>query len=49
MIRRRCLFAFIAPTILDAEAFLAKKGHSASDAERMHRAWSKSAVLHITL
>jgi hypothetical protein len=45
----RFLLAFLAPTILDAKAFLAKKGHSPHDVEMMQQAWCKTAVLHITL
>jgi hypothetical protein len=45
----RYLFAFIAPTILDTKAFLAKKGHAAKDVEMMHEAWTKTVVLHLTL
>jgi Protoglobin len=45
----RYLFAFIAPTILDAKVFLAKKGHTARDVEMMHEAWTKTVVLHLTL
>lgn len=45
----RFLYAFLAPAILDAKPFLAKKGHSARDVEAMHQAWTKSAILHITL
>jgi hypothetical protein len=45
----RYLFAFIAPTILDSKAFLAKKGHAAKDVEMMHEAWTKTVVLHLTL
>ena len=45
----RFILAFLAPTMLDAKGFLAKKGHSTKDVEMMHQAWSKSALLHITL
>jgi hypothetical protein len=31
------------------EAFLAKKGHSSSDVEKMHQAWFKAVVLTVTL
>jgi Protoglobin len=45
----RFLFAFLAPTILDAKPLLAKKGHTPPDVEAMHQAWTKNAVLHLTL
>jgi hypothetical protein len=45
----RYLLAFVAPAILDAKPFLARKGHSPADVERMHRAWTKIVLLHVTL
>jgi hypothetical protein len=32
-----------------AKEFLAKKGHSMADVERMQQAWAKSVVLTLTL
>jgi hypothetical protein len=45
----RHLFAFAGPAVLDARPFLAKKGHSAADIERMHQAWAKSVLLAMAL
>jgi hypothetical protein len=45
----RYLLAFVAPTVIGAKEFLARKGHSADEVERMHRAWTKVVLLHITL
>ena len=45
----RYVLAFIVPTILKAKPCLAAKGDAADMVEKMHRAWMKSAVLHITL
>lgn len=43
----RYLVAFVAPVIIGARDFLARKGHSAEDVERMHQAWIKSVLLEI--
>ena len=45
----RYVLAFLVPTILKAKPRLAAKGDAADMVEKMHRAWMKSAVLHITL
>jgi hypothetical protein len=45
----RYLLAFIGPTIIGAKPFLARKGHSAADVERMHEAWAKSVLLTLAL
>lgn len=45
----RYLIAFTAPVVLGAKDFLAKKGHSAQDIDRMHAAWTKSVLLEIAL
>jgi hypothetical protein len=45
----RYLIAFIYPFTTTMKPFLAKKGHSAEDVERMHQAWFKSLVLHVAL
>ena len=43
------LMAFTAPVVLDVKDFLANKGHSAADVERMHSAWIKSVLLSLAL
>lgn len=45
----RFLLAFGVPVIQGARQFLAKKGHSTDDVERMHSAWTKSFVLTLVL
>lgn len=45
----RNLFALVFPVTLTLKPFLAKKGHSAEDVERMHAAWVKSCLLQVTL
>ncbi|WP_437940431.1 protoglobin domain-containing protein [Sorangium sp. So ce341] len=45
----RNLFALIFPVTFTLKPFLAKKGHSAEDVERMHAAWVKSCLLQLTL
>ena len=45
----RYLVAFTAPVVLDMKDFLANKGHSAADVERMHSAWIKSVLLSLAL
>lgn len=45
----RYLIAFTAPVIVGAKGFLAAKGHSAEDVERMHAAWTKSVLLQVAL
>jgi hypothetical protein len=45
----RYLVAFIWPITATMKEFLAKKGHDQHDVERMHQAWFKAVVLHVTL
>jgi hypothetical protein len=45
----RYLVAFIYPITATIKDFLAKKGHSAADVEKMHQAWFKSVVLQVAL
>jgi hypothetical protein len=45
----RYLVAFIYPITATIKDFLAKKGHSAEEVERMHQAWFKSVVLQVAL
>jgi hypothetical protein len=45
----RDLFALVFPVTLTLKPFLAKKGHSAGDVEKMYAAWVKSCLLQVTL
>ncbi|HXF57361.1 MAG TPA: protoglobin domain-containing protein [Actinomycetota bacterium] len=45
----RYLIAFISPISLTIRDFLARKGHSAEDVDRMHQAWLKAVVLQVAL
>ncbi|GIW81262.1 MAG: hypothetical protein KatS3mg105_3069 [Gemmatales bacterium] len=45
----RYLVAFIYPITATIRDFLAKKGHSAEDVDRMHQAWFKAVVLHVAI
>ena len=45
----RFLWAFAGPVISGAREFLANKGHSAAEVERMHQAWAKSVLLSLAL
>lgn len=45
----RDLFALIFPVTFTLKPFLAKKGHSADEVEKMHAAWVKSCLLQVTL
>ncbi len=45
----RYLPALIYPITATLKPFLAKKGHSPEDVERMHQAWVKSVILQVTL
>lgn len=45
----RYLIAFIYPITATIKDFLAKKGHSAEDVEKMFHAWFKSVVLQVIL
>lgn len=45
----RYLVAFIYPITATMKPFLAKKGHSAEEVEKMHQAWFKSVVMQVAL
>ena len=45
----RYLFAFVPTIVLNTKPFLAKKGHSPDQVERMYRAWFKAVTVDITL
>ncbi len=45
----RYLIAFIYPITATIKPFLANKGHSSEEVEKMHQAWFKSVVLQVTL
>jgi hypothetical protein len=45
----RDLFLLIFPVTFTLKPFLAKKGHSPEDVEKMYAAWVKSCLLHVTL
>ncbi len=45
----RYLAPLIFPVTFTLKPFLAKKGHSAADVEKMHAAWVKSCLLQVTL
>lgn len=45
----RYLIAFIYPISATMRPFLAKKGHSQEEVDRMHQAWFKSVVLQVVL
>ena len=45
----RDLFALAFPVTFTLKPFLAKKGHSAEDVDRMYGAWVKSTLLQVTL
>lgn len=45
----RNLFALIFPVTFTLRPFLAEKGHSAEDVEKMYAAWVKSCLLQVTL
>lgn len=45
----RNLFLLIFPVTFTLKTFLAKKGHSAEDVEKMYAAWVKSCLLQVTL
>jgi hypothetical protein len=48
-INLRYLIAFIYPITATIEPFLAKKGHSSEEVEKMHQAWFKAVVLQVVL
>jgi Protoglobin len=45
----RYIIAFVYPITATIEQFLANRGHSAEEVEKMHQAWFKSVVLQVTL
>ena len=45
----RYIWVFAGPVISGAREFLASKGHSAAQVERMHQAWTKSVLLTLAL
>ncbi|HXH05532.1 MAG TPA: protoglobin domain-containing protein [Vicinamibacterales bacterium] len=45
----RDLFLLVVPVTTTLRPFLAKKGHSAEEVDRMHAAWVKSCLLQVTL
>lgn len=49
IIHMRYLPAFIFPITATIKDFLAKKGHSAADVEKMHAAWFKAVTMTATL
>jgi hypothetical protein len=48
-VNQRYLTAFIYPITATIKPFLAKKGHSADEVEKMHQAWFKAVVLSVAL
>jgi len=48
-INLRYVLAFIYPVVTMIKPFLARKGHSQEDVERMYEAWFKAVVLQVTL
>ncbi len=49
IIHHRYLVAFIYPITATIKPFLARKGHTPQEVERMHQAWFKSVVLQTAL
>lgn len=49
IIHFRYLVAFIFPITATIKSFLANKGHSADEVEKMHAAWFKAVTLTVTL
>lgn len=45
----RYMIAFIYPITATMRQFLGSKGHPDEEVEKMHQAWFKSVVLHVTL
>jgi hypothetical protein len=45
----RNLFAMVFPVTLTLKPFLARRGHSSDDVEKMYAAWVKSCILQVTL
>ena len=48
-INMRYIVGFIYPITATMKPFLANKGHSAKDVDKMHQAWFKSVVIQVTL
>jgi Protoglobin len=48
-ISSRYIVAFVYPITATIKPFLAAKGHSADDVDKMYQAWFKSVVLQVTL
>lgn len=49
LVNYRYMVAFIYPITATLKPFLAKKGHSPEEVEKMHQAWQKSVVLQVIL
>jgi hypothetical protein len=49
IVHYRYMVAFIYPITATIKGFLAKKGHSAEDVEKMHQAWFKAVTLTVIL
>jgi len=48
-VAHRYMVAFIYPITATIKSFLAKKGHSADEVEKMHQAWFKSVTMQVAL
>lgn len=48
-VAHRYLVAFIYPITATIKSFLAKKGHSPDEVEKMHQAWFKSVTMQVAL
>jgi len=48
-VHHRYLVAFIYPITATIKPFLAQKGHSSEEVEKMHQAWFKSVVMQVAL
>ncbi len=48
-VNHRYMTAFIYPITATIKPFLAKKGHSADEVEKMHQAWFKAVTLSVAL
>lgn len=49
LVHFRYMVAFIYPITATIRPFLAKKGHSSEEVDKMHQAWFKSVVLQVAL
>ena len=49
MVPLRYVWAFAGPVINGGQEFLANRGHSTAQVERMHQAWTKSVLLTLAL